>query len=178
MAQQPPQPSYQTQQGQTTSIGARFGESVPMEVQNAVADLDRLETVCEWLKDRAGERNQPRVAQRADDLSHLAHIEKQLLVRNSPFAEPVGRAVQQTVGQVIQEFQQRANDPEVQDAVAQVQQTLANLDRALGWQQQSGQIGQQPMGQVGQQPTGYQQSQGQGQVGQQPFGAQPTGGPR
>lgn len=187
MSQQVPQPTYQaqTQLGQqlqqqpmAQAIGQRFNESVPQEVQAAVSDLDRLETVCEWLKDRATEKGRPRLAQRADDISHIAQLEKQLLLRNSPFAQPIGQAVQQTIQQGVQEFQARASEPEVQDAIAQAQQTINNISQALSRVQQMGQQGtmQSSVQQPAAQPSTQQQvppMQSQSQVPQASFGQQP-----
>lgn len=134
------------QQFQQTShigqaIGYRFEQSVPQEVQHAVMDLDRLETVCEWVKTQATERGRSRVAQRADDLANIAHLEKKLLLRGSPFAEPIGRATRETIQQGVQEFQQHVSEPEVQEALSQAQQTLNTIGQALGRVQQWGQQG-------------------------------------
>jgi hypothetical protein len=148
MAQQYPQQPYQaqTQLGQqlqqqpfSQMIGQRFQESVPQEVQSAAMDLDRLESVCEWMKSQAAERGRVRIAQRADDIANIAHLEKKLLLRQSPFAEPIGRATQQTVQQGIQEFQQHVSEPEVQEALTQAQQSLTSINQALGRVQQWGQ---------------------------------------
>jgi hypothetical protein len=148
MTQQYTQQPYQAQSqfGQqlqqqpfSEMVGRRFQESVPQEIQGAVMDLDRLETVCEWMKSKAAERGRIRIAQRADDIANIAHLEKMLLLRQSPFAEPVGRAAQQTVQQGVREFQQHVNDPEVQEALTQAQQSLSSIDQALGRLQQWGQ---------------------------------------
>ena len=184
MAQQPQAQTATGQGGQSIGVGGRFGESVPQEVRSAVLDLERVETLCEWLADRATERGAPQIAGRADDIAHLAHVQKRLLLRNSPFAGPVGRAIQQTVGSVLGEFQQRSADPEVQEAIGQIQQTVQSLDRALGglqqpsaqgWYGQSQSTGsQQPMGTRPQYPP-TQQTEVQppaGQMGTQ----QPTTG--
>ncbi|MFB6172779.1 MAG: hypothetical protein ABEJ23_09615 [Haloarculaceae archaeon] len=135
----------QTQAGQF--LGQRYQETVPVEVQQAVNDLDRFETALEWAKSRAVERGMPRVAARCDDLAQIAHLEKGLLLRQSPFAQPVGQATQQTIRQGIQDLQQRAGEPEVQEALSHGQQVLTTISQALGrieaWGQQPGQ--QQPI---------------------------------
>jgi hypothetical protein len=120
-------------------------------------DLDRLETVCEWTKSRATERGRVRVAERADDLANIAHLEKKLMLRQSPFAEPIGQAVQQTIQQSIQELQQHASDPEVQETISQAQQSVTTVGQALSQLQQFGQA--PPMGQA--QPAGQAQPVGQ-----------------
>ena len=186
---QPYQTGYQAQtpvgqqlQGSQVgqAIGQRFNESVPQEVQQAVMDLDRFETVVEWAKSKAVERGRPRIAQRCDDLAEIAHLEKQLVLRQSPFAQPIGQATKQTIQQGVQELQAHASQPEVQEALSQGQQTASSIENALSrlqtWGQQSGQQ-QSSMGQgqqYGQQQSGQQQpSMGQGQqYGQQQSGQQ------
>jgi hypothetical protein len=178
MAQQYSQPyQAQTQFGQQLqqqplgqAIGQRFQASVPQEVQAAVMDLERLETVCEWMKSRATERGRVRVAERADDIANIAHLEKKLLLRGSPFAEPIGRAVQETIQQGVQELQQHVSDPEVQEAISQAQQSLGSIEQALGRLQQFGQqppVSQQGMTQVAPQQEAAQGApqQGMGQPG-------------
>ena len=124
------------------AVGQRFSESVPQEVQQAVMDLDRFETVVEWAKSKATERGLARVAQRCDDLAEIAHLEKQLMLRQSPFAQPIGQATKQTIQQGVQELQAHASQPEVQEALAQAQQSLGTIDNALTrlqtWGQQYG----------------------------------------
>jgi hypothetical protein len=126
-------PVVQGTQGQAIggAIRGRFDDSVPQDVRSAVLDLDRVETLCEWLDYQATERNRPRLAQRAEDVSEIAHLQKQLLLRESPFAEPVGQAAQGVIQQAVQEFQARSTDPEVQDAAAQLGQTLESLGQIL-----------------------------------------------
>lgn len=187
MQQQQPQPQggqlqpyqAQTEVGQNMQqsqigqmVGQRFRESVPPEVQQAVMDLDQFETVLEWAKSKATERGRSRVAQRCDDLVEIAHLEKKLIIRQSPFAQPIGQATQQTIQHAVQELQQHASEPEVQDALTQAQQTLATINQAVGrlqeWSQQGQtgqQAGQQQFGQ--QQPDQGMQMQSPGATGQQ-----------
>ncbi|WP_435345865.1 hypothetical protein [Haloarchaeobius sp. HRN-SO-5] len=171
--QQEYQPQYQaqTQMGQQFQgsqvgqfMGRRFQETVPHEVQQAVSDLEKFETLMEWAKSRAVQRGRPRVAARCDDLAQIAHLEKGLILRESPFAEPIGHATRQTIQQGIQELQQRASEPEVQEALQQGQQTAQAISNALGRLQSFGQQGmqqqvQQPVQQQGTQQ--YQQPQTQ-----------------
>ena len=150
------------------SIGRRFEESVPQEVQQAVMDLDRFETVVEWAKSRAVEQGLPRVAQRCDDLAGIAHVEKQLILRGSPFARPIGQATKQTIQQGVQELQAHASQPEVQEALSQAQQSASSIDNALSrmqtfGQQYGGAQGEQQPGQQLQQQPGQQAPMGQGQ---------------
>lgn len=147
-SQQPVQSGYQaqTQVGQQVQqrpgvqmATQQYQQSVSQEVQRAVEDLDHLETLSEWVKSRATERGRPRIAARADDLAEVAHLEKNLLLRESPFAEPIGQAVQATIQQGVQELQQYAGDPEVQEALSQAQQTLSTIEQAITRVQQLGQ---------------------------------------
>jgi len=159
------------------AIGGRFQESVPQEVQQAVMDLDRFETVVEWAKSRAVERGRPRVAQRCDDLAEIAHLEKQLILRGSPFAEPIGQATKGTIQQGVQELQAEASQPEVQEALAQAQQSVGAIDNALSRLQTFGQQyggGGSPQQQAMQQSSGQGQQvpMGQGQQHQGPGGLQ------
>ena len=185
---QPYQSGYQAQTGTGQqlqgsqagqAIGQRFNESVPQEVQQAVMDLDRFETVVEWAKSRAVEQGMPRVAQRCDDLAGIAHVEKQLILRGSPFAQPIGQATKQTIQQGVQELQAHASQPEVQEALSQAQQSASSIERALSrlqtfGQQYGGAQGQQQPGQqapMGQQmPAGQPQQQQAGQGRQAPSG--------
>jgi len=153
------------------AVGQRFSESVPQEVQQAVRDLDRVETVVEWAKSKAVERGMTRVAQRCDDLAEIAHLEKQLILRQSPFAQPIGQATKQTIQQGVQELQAHVSQPEVQEALSQAQQSINSIDNALsrlqtGGQQYAGgaQHGQQAGGasQIGQAPQ-FEQGPGFGQ---------------
>ena len=149
------------------AIGQRFDESVPQEVQRAVMDLDRLETVVEWAKSRAVEGGTPRVAQRCDDLAEIAHLEKHLLLRGSPFAQPIGQATMQTIQQGVQELQAHASQPEVREAVSQAQQSAGSIESALGRLPTGGQGYGRP------QPAGAAQP-----PGQQPGQFQATGAPQ
>jgi hypothetical protein len=58
------------------AIGQRFQESLPQEIHQIVMDLERFETITEWVKSRASERGMPRVAARADDLANIAHLRR------------------------------------------------------------------------------------------------------
>jgi hypothetical protein len=128
----------QTQFGGT--VGQQFQQSVPAEVQQTVNDLEKFETVAEWAKSRAVERGSTQVAQRCDDLAQIAHLEKGLLIRQSPLAQPVGQATKQTIQQSIQELQHRTGDPEVQEALSHGQQVLGRIDQALQRIQTPGQF--------------------------------------
>lgn len=181
MSQQLQAPQQAQQTGvQGKSIGqtirGRFDDSVPAAVQNAVLDLDRVETVCEWLDYQATHWGRPQLAGRAEDVSEIAHLQKQLLLRESPFAEPVGQAAQGVIQQAIAEFQSRATEPEAQDAVAQLQQTLESLGRILAGQQgtTAQSAAQQPMAtqQSGQQSVQQPAQQPAQQSAQQPMAAQ------
>ncbi|MFD1588925.1 hypothetical protein ACFR9U_18255 [Halorientalis brevis] len=157
------QPAYQaqTQRGQAVQqsqvgqfVGQRYQQSVPQEVQQAVSDLERFESVCEWLTSRATEKGMVRLANRSDDLAEIAHLEKKLLLRQSPFAQPIGQATQQTIQQGIQELQQYASEPDVQESLTHAQQVLQSVGQALNRVQTFGQQGAQQGQQIqqGQQP--------------------------
>ena len=162
------QPSYQAQTplGQQAqqrpfarAIGGRFDESVPSEVRHAVEDLDRVGTVAEWAKGRASERGMPRVVRVCDDLEDIAHLQKKLIIRQSPFAPAIGQASMGVIQQGLQELQQHLSEPEVQETLQEAQQSLDSISKGISALQGYGQQ------QVGQQQTGQQQT-GQQQVGQ------------
>jgi len=134
------QAGQQIQQRPGVQMAAQqFQQSVSPEIRGAVSDLDHLETLSEWLQGRATELGRPRIAQRAEDFAEIAHLEKNLLLRGSPFADPIGQAAKQTIQSGMQELQQYASDPEVQEALTHAQQTLATVDQALAqFQQQAG----------------------------------------
>lgn len=142
----------QSQGGQF--IGQQYRQTVSQEVQQAVSDLERFETVCEWLTMQAAGKGMIRLSKRSNDLADIAHLEKQLILRQSPFAQPIGQAVQQTIQQGIQEFQQYASEPDVQESVAHAQNVLQTLSHALTRVQMAGQQQtglQQPVQQTGEQ---------------------------
>lgn len=130
-----------TQVGQL--IGQRYRERVPQEIQQAVADLDHFESICEFTHQRAMERGMVRVGKRCDELAQIAHLEKHLILAESPFAQPIGQAVRATIQQGLQDLQQQAGQPEVQDAISQGQQVLTTINDALTRLQTWGQQGAQ-----------------------------------
>lgn len=147
------------------AVGQRFQDSVPVEVQSVVQDLDRLETVCEWAKTQATQRGMFTLARACDDIQDIAHVQKKLIIRQSPFAQPLGNATRQVIQNAVQQLQQYTSQPEVQDALSAAQQTTNAISQALtrlqsvgGSIQSTGQI--QPGGtqQGGFQSTGQFQS--------------------
>lgn len=165
------------------AVGRRFQESVPQEVVAVVEDLDRLATVCEWAHMKTMERGRPRVARACLDLADIAELEKKLVLRQSSFAQPIGEATRQVIQSAVQELQQHASEPEVQEALSHAQQTAGRIQQALSRIQQfggqggtGGQPGQmgQPMGQSTGQGFGGSMGQQSGQYGAGQHG-QPTG---
>jgi hypothetical protein len=163
-------------------LGQRFDQSVPAEVQTAIQHLDRVASVAEWTKTKASQRGMPRVVRVCDDIEDIAHLEKKLLIRQSPFAQPIGQASAQVIQQGLQELQQHVQEPEVQETIENVQQSLNSINQGLSRLQQvgqqgvGGQFGQQP--QFGQQQIGQQPQYGHQQTGQQPQYGQPGMTPR
>ncbi|MDG5777508.1 hypothetical protein VB773_13435 [Haloarculaceae archaeon H-GB2-1] len=147
-------------------IGQRFDESVPNEVHQLVQQLDRLESVSAWAKSGACKQGMHQVASICEDIEDVAHLEKKLVLRQSPFARPIGESVKATIQSGVQTLQQAAGQPEVQDNIREAQQTLTIIDTALTQLQSMGQqtMGQQSMGQQAfggsQQYTGQSGSQG------------------
>jgi hypothetical protein len=141
------QPQYQAgtatgqrfQQMSSGIAGGMYDQTVAPEVKNAVADLDRLANVAEWAKTHVARRGNARAVRICDDLEDLAHVEKQLILRGSPFAEPVGQAVQGTIQTGIQELQQHASEPEIQDSLQQAQQVLTSLQGSISRLRTAGQ---------------------------------------
>ena len=164
------QPQYQAQtpMGQQIqsspfgqAVGRRFQESVPQEVVAVVEDLDRLATVCEWAHMKTMERGRPRVARACLDIADIAELEKKLVLRQSSFARPIGEATRQVIQNAVQELQQHASEPEVQEALTHAQQTAGRIQQALGRLQEFGSQGgmqQQQQQQFGQPGQGYGQS--------------------
>lgn len=148
-------------------MGQRFDQSIPSEIRTTIDDLDRVASVAEWTKARAAERGMPRVVRVCDDIEDIAHLEKKLIIRQSPFAQPIGQQAQQVIQQGLQELQQYVNEPEVEDAINKARRSVDSIDRGLaslrtmeGQQtQQTGQQTGQPAHPV---PQGGQQYQPQG----------------
>jgi len=159
-------------------MGQRFDDSLPSEVRTTIHDLDRVASVAEWTKTRACQRGMANVVRACDDIQDIAHLQKKLILRESPFAEPIGQAAKQTLQQSLQQLQQHVDEPEVQDTVEKARRSVESIDKGLmslqqmGGQQQGGQqFGQQGGQQLGGRQMGGQQIGGQQQGGQQ-FGQQ------
>ncbi len=176
--QQQPQQQQPQQQGQFgqpwqalgEQMEQRFDESFSSEIRTTIRDLDKTASVAEWVKMRAAQRGLPTVVRVADDIEDIALLEKKLIIRESPFAQPIGQTSKQVLQQGLQELQQHINEPEVQDAVEKTRRSLESIDRGLtslqtmGGQQQGGQ-------QFGR--RGGQQHQPQQQSAQR-YGRQPS----
>lgn len=139
------QPPYQTGQSFGQQVGQRmsqrFGETLPPEAVRAVENLERVETLSEFAKTQAIQKGLPRVALACDDIHDLAHMEKKLIVRQSPAAETMGQCIQQSVQERLQNLQQWASEPEVQEALAEAQQSLTTVSNAVSRLQAFGQQG-------------------------------------
>ncbi|WP_458189943.1 hypothetical protein [Haladaptatus sp. NG-WS-4] len=182
--QQYQQPGQQSQQqpGQVgQQIRERYEESVPSEVRLAVDDLEKVATTAEWAKMKAVHRGLPRVANVCDDIEELAEFQKKLIIRQSPFSQTVGQCTTQAIQQGLQELQQHADEPAVQDTIEHARQSLDTIHKGLsrlqtqGMQQSGQQMGQQVGGQQMGQQGGRQQTGGQ-QFGGQQVGGQQSGG--
>ena len=148
------------------AVGQRFQDSVSQDVIRVVSDLDRLETVSEWAKGQATQRGMYRLARACDDLQDIAHLEKKLVIRQSPFAQPIGEATRQVIQNAVSELQQHANQPEVQEALSQAQKVNNDIQTVISGLQA---FGQGTMGQsFGPQTQAQSQVQPQGATGQSP----------
>jgi hypothetical protein len=127
------------------------------ELLRTVGSLHRFETALEIARVRAIESGRPRIARVAGDLIEITEAEKKLVIRQSSFAAPIGEAVKQTIQQGVQQLQQAAEIPEVQEALSEAQQSVTAIDRARSLvqaQESAVAAGYQPMyGQVGQQAS-------------------------
>jgi hypothetical protein len=146
-----------TAQATSTSTVAGAGQSqidLKEELLQSVATLHRFETLLEIARVRAIESGRPRIARVAGDLIAITEAEKRLVIRQSPFAGPIGEAVKQTIQQGVQQLQQAAEIPEVQEALSEAQQSVDAIDRARSFiqsQEAAMAAGYQPMyGSIGQ----------------------------
>lgn len=154
----------QFQQRTSGFVGQQYDQQVPEEVKGAVADLTRLENVAEWASTKVAQRGMPRAVRVLDDIQDVAHLEKKLVLRESPFAQTLAQCAAQSIQSSLQELQQHASQPEVQETLQQTQQTLSSIQQGVSRLQAFGQgqtIGQ---GQIGQGQIG--QGQSMGQIGQ------------
>jgi hypothetical protein len=167
--------------GEQSDLG--FTESVPTEIVTVVQELDHLETVCGWAHARAMQKNLPHVAKLCADLEEISHLQKELIVRQSTFAQPFGNATQQAIQSAVGELQQFGNQPEIREVITVAQRTVGTIGNALTRLQSfdpqggAGRVGasqfgaggmapQAGMAQSGQYGTAHSRSQGLGQQGQ------------
>ncbi|WP_254280317.1 hypothetical protein [Haloarcula marina] len=168
--QQQFQPQTQ-QQSQPQSVGqfgtAGQGQLSGQEILQAAMTLHRFETVLEIVHVRAMESGRSNVARFANDLATIAEAEKKLVLRRSPFAQPIGNAARQAIQQGVEQLRQAADIPEVQEAIAEAQQSTNAIERAAALVQAreaATAAGFQPMYSSGQ--VGIGQGQHRQQVGQ------------
>lgn len=151
-----------------------FKQSAPPEIQEAVTSLDQFETVSEWAKTKALQRGIPQVAQKLDDLTEIASLQKKLFLRQSPYAEAVSQATSRSIQRSVQDLQAFASEAGVQDVITEAQYVTDTISQASVQIQQWTQQAQQGMvGATGQQgmsggSTGQQEMVGGGATGQQP----------
>jgi len=189
------QPMY-GQVGQYASMSPEARTEYRTEVRQTAMRLHNFETLLQLAEVGAFERGRLFAARIAGDLAIIANLEKRLVIRQSPFAEPIGQAVRQTLQDGIQRLQQRAaDDPDVQAALSEAHPLLSELQQfeSMGaggtgvqqWGQQY-QAGGQPQQQVtpgaGVQPQQQMTPGAGGQPMTQPQGSgqglqQPTPGP-
>jgi hypothetical protein len=126
-AQQPvgQQPAAQPPAPQQSSATAQQG------IRQAAMSLDRFESALETVRVQALERSQVQLARLCGDLVIVTHAQKKLLLRRSPFAQPIAQAVQETVQRGIQELQQHADIPEVQEAISEGQGAISTVQAAV-----------------------------------------------
>ena len=153
------QPMY-GQVGQFASMTPEAQAEYRTNVRQTALRLHRFETVLQLAEMRAFERGRLNAARVAGDLAIIANLEKRLVIRASPFAEPIGQAVRDTVQQGVQQLQQRAaDDPDIQAALSEAYPTLSALGSAVqatggfqegGLQQQGQALGAGVQAQAGQ----------------------------
>ena len=123
-------------------------------VRQAVRTLNEFETDLDLTRIHAHAMGRSRAARLCADLETIIHMEKQLILRRSPFAGPIGQAVLQTIQQGLQQLQMDADDPEIQQALSQAQPALEAVRNAVATQ-----LGQQSSRQQSQYGTGQHQGQ-------------------
>ena len=150
------QPPAQASTGQQTSqfgqqtgqqrMGGTFDQSVSPKVKQAVSDLDQIETFAEYAKSSALEQGLIDAARAADDVKDLAHLQKNLVVRQSPIARTIDQCCAQACQQSLQTLYQYQNLPEVQELTSTLERSMQRVQQGI-----------QSVGTSGQQYTGGQQ---------------------
>lgn len=128
---------------QLGSFGQSMAESIPWDIQQALGDLHGLETIAQWTKVQAENRGDVHVARRCDDLVDLAHVQKNLILRQSTAADTFAQSIRTTIEQIVQELGQRQSTPGVGEVITRAQQALSTTSQALGRVQVWGQPGGQ-----------------------------------
>jgi DNA-binding ferritin-like protein len=129
----------QIQQGQQT-----FDQFLPQQVSQVVYELEQLESDAEWAHGRAMQAGDSYTAKTLADISQIVHLQKNLLLRKSEFAQTFGQAVQQTIQRSSQQLQQSqiTGVKQVLQQAEQVAQTIPQASAQVGQQGQQGQMGQ------------------------------------
>ncbi len=125
--------------GRQTSTGQQFTQSAPEQILTAVETLDRLETIAEFADGQAMQQGNLQVANIADALKDIAHIQKELIVEENPLAQEFGQCSQQVIQSGVQQLQQHQQQPEIQELVETAQQTLDSVSSGLQSQPSTGQ---------------------------------------
>ncbi len=124
---------------QQASTGQQFTQSVPEQILAAVETLDRLETIAEFADGQAMQQGNLQVANIADALKDIAHIQKELIVEENPLAQEFSQCSQQVIQSGVQQLQQHQQQPEIRELVETAQQTLDTVSSGLQTQPTTGQ---------------------------------------
>jgi hypothetical protein len=128
---------FQPMYGTARQLGGGFGQyqqsqQFRQDVRQTVMTINSFETALQFARMRAVQDGRLRTARVCADLAIAADLEKKLVLRGSPFAEPIGQVVLQTIQQGIQELQQAADDPEVREALSYAQPAIEAIRSAVG----------------------------------------------
>lgn len=141
MSQQQPQQSGQAQGfGQQT-----FEQFVPESIARAVYQLEQFETDVEWAHGQAMQTGEGQIAQKLEDIEDIVHVQKSLLIQESPIAATMSQCTQQALQQCQQQLQ-TSQTPGVQQIVQQIPEVSQAIQQATSQVVQSGQSSQMATG--------------------------------
>ena len=95
-------------------MGQQFSQRVPQQIQSAIEDLDRLESVAEFADTQATRRGDEYAAGIADALKDVAHLQKEFMIEENPLTQEFSQCSQQLLQQGSQQLQQY-QQPEMQE---------------------------------------------------------------
>lgn len=144
MSQQPTS-ERQTQQA--------FDQYVPESVSRAVYQLEQLATDAEWAHGQAMRSGDPGAASTLADVTQIADLQKDLLLRDSDIAQTMGQSTQQAFRQCSQQLRQ-SDTPGARHVAQLLQQTAQSITQAGSGLTQSKQV----QGPTGHSPPGGQAS--------------------